>query len=111
MAALSVATRTRLWRGLMGWWTVHDHAVLQPFSGISKYNIYNPTTDTGLIAEGDNWADTHAGNTCNTTGFNGAISEPCKSGLTAATKGFVFAMIVLARYDPEMCKSILGHMN
>jgi len=111
MAALSVATRTRLWIGLMRWWSDHAHAIEQPFAGMAKRDIYNPDTNTGFIAQADDWVDTHSANTCNTTGFNGALSEPCKSGLTAATKGFVLSMIVLARYDPELCKSILGNID
>ena len=111
MAALSVETRTRLWVGLMRWWSVHDHAVIQPFSRIAKNDIYSPVENTGLVAQVDNWIDTHAGNICTTVGCNGAILEPCKSGLTTDTKGFVLAVIVLARYDPEMCKNILGNID
>jgi hypothetical protein len=111
MAVLSVATRTRLWKGFMRWWSVHEHAVEQPFSAIAKYDVYNPNTNTGLVADADNWADTHSGNTCTTVGFNGALAEPCKSGLTVATKGFVLSMIVLARYNPELCKNVLGDID
>ena len=111
MAALPVATRTRLWIGLMRWWSQHEHAIEQPFAGPAKFDIYNPTANTGLITQIDDWVDTHSANTCNTIGLNGAIEEPCKSGLTASTKGFVTSMIILARYNPELCKSVLGGMD
>lgn len=111
MAALSIATRTRLWKGLMRWWSVHEHAIEQPFVTMSKNDIYNPNTNTGLIADVDNWVDTHSGNSCNTTGFNGALQEPCRSELIAGTKGFVMSMTVLARYNPELCKNILGDID
>jgi len=108
MAALPVETRTLLWQKLMQWWSRHEHAVEQPFAGITKADVYNPIANTGLIAQVDDWMDSHQGNTCDTTGANGAIQEPCKSGLTTSTKGFVLACIVLARYNPEMAKQILG---
>jgi len=108
MAALPIATRTLLWQGLMQWWSEHSHALEQPFSGISKADIYNPTANTGLIAQLDDWMDTHQGNTGSTVGVNGAIQEPCKSNLTVATKGFVLALVVLARYNPEMARQVIG---
>ena len=108
MAALPIATRTLLWQALMQWWSHHDHATEQPFANMRKGDIYNPTANTGLIAQLDDWMEAHQGNTGDTVGVNGAIQEPCKSNLTTATKGFVLAVIVLARYNPELARQVLG---
>ena len=108
MAMLPITTRTLLWQRLMMWYSRHDHALDQPFAGIAKRDLYNPDTDTGLIDQVDDWIEAHQGNVGDTTGFNGAIQEPCKSGLTTTSKGFILAIVVLARYNPDLARQVLG---
>jgi hypothetical protein len=68
-------------------------------SGISKLDLYDPGANTGAVAETDDWIDTHAGNTGDTTGFNGALSEPVKSNATAQMKSELFLVVASVRTD------------
>jgi hypothetical protein len=109
MAALPVATRTQILRGLMRYWSAQHESV---GGGIVKNNLYNPVADTGMIAELDTWIDSHGGATGNTTGINGAISEPCKSGLTTAQKGFAFALVALVRTgNMDSARAVVGEVD
>lgn len=70
MAALSVQDRARIWRGLMRRWS-RDGTVC----AFQKYDLYNPTANTGAVANVDDWVDTHSGNTTpDTVGLNGALA-------------------------------------
>ena len=109
MAALPVATRTQIWRGLMRFWSAQHEGV---GSGVVKASIYNPVANTGLVAELDDWIDGHGGATGNTTGINGAISEPCKSGLTTAQKGLAFALVALVRTgNMDLARAVVGEVD
>lgn len=77
MADLSVADRTRIWRGLMRRWS-NDRVPC----GFTKTALYNPANNTGAIASVDTWVDTHQGNTTpDSVGMNGALAVAMRRGI------------------------------
>lgn len=109
MAALSVADRTRIWRGAMRFWS----AKLEVTPNITKFDIYNPNTDTGAVADMDNWFDTHGGNVApDTIGFNGALSTIIKTNLTIQQKLLLAIAVECMRYgDVDLLRRILGEVD
>lgn len=50
--------------------------------GFTKFDLYNPNTDTGAVANVDTWVDTHQGNTTpDNVGMNGALSVAMRRGI------------------------------
>ena len=75
MAALSIQDRTRVWRGLMRYWSQLPASDPDKQVAATKYELYNPPADTGMIADLDTWLDAHNGNiSADTVGANGAIN-------------------------------------
>lgn len=110
MAALSVADRTRILRGLMRYWSAPDTRQSAPFS---KFDLYNPVANTGAVADTDNWQDTHGGNTsADSVGFNGALAANMRTGLTLQMKGELFVAIALARTgNIELLRRVFGEVD
>ncbi len=108
MAALSVADRTKVLKGLMRWWSRNGTVI----PGILKTDLYNPTSNTGAIADTDNWIDTHAGNTSqDTVGFNGALSNPVKANMPASEKTLMFIAVDCMRYNQALLETIFGDVT
>jgi hypothetical protein len=109
MAALSIADRTRIWRGLMRRWSHPDSRQTCAFT---KFDLYNPTANTGAIADTDNWIDTHGGNTApDTVGFNGALTVAMRAALTLAMKTEMFVAVAAMRVSPEFARRLLGEVD
>lgn len=108
MAALSTGVRTQIWRGVMRYWSAGREAC-----AFTKFDLYNPTANTGAIADLDNWADTHSANTTpDTVGINGALSVGMRSAMTTTQKGFLMACILLARTDNiDLLRRVVGQVD
>lgn len=109
MAALSTADRTRVWRGLMRRWS---HPDSRQNTSFSKFDLYDPSANTGAIADTDNWIDTHGGNTsADSIGFNGALAINMRSGLTLAMKTEMFCAVAAMRVGPAFARQLLGEVD
>lgn len=109
MAALSTQDRTRIFRGLMRYWS----AQRDPVAVISKNDLYNPSNNTGAVADADNWADTHGGNTTvDNVGFNGALAAVVRNNLSTSQKGILFMAVVAARTgNMTFVRQLLGEVD
>ena len=75
--------------------------------------LYNPATNTGAVADTDNWQDTHGGNVAlDTIGYNGTLSLEARTGLTLSQKGLLFAVNALARTgNIDLLRRVLGEVD
>ena len=109
MAVLSIQDRTRVWRGLMRRWSSPAAHQDMPFL---KLDLYNPTADTGAVADTDNWIDTHGGNTsADTVGLNGALTVSMRAALTLAMKTELFVSIAALRVSLDFARRLLGEVD
>ena len=107
MALLSIADRTRVWRGLMRRWSADLTTC-----AFSKLDLYNPTANTGAIADTDGWQDTHSGNTsADTVGYNGSLTVAMRTALTANQKTDVFLAVAAMRRGIDYLKSVFGEVD
>lgn len=107
MAALSVADRTRVWRGLMRRWSKDGEPC--PFL---KGALYNPVANTGAVADIDDWIDARTGLTApNTTGFNGALAAGMRTGLTANMKTDLLIAVSAMRRGIDYLRSVFGEVD
>ena len=107
MAALSVADRTRIWRGLMRRWS----ADATPCAFL-KGALYNPSNNTGAIAGVDDWVDTHQGNTTpDNVGMNGALTAGMRTAMTAEQKTDLLIAVVAMRRGLPYLKSVFGEVD
>lgn len=106
MAALSTQDRTRIWRGVMRYWSRERETT----GAFTKFDLYNPSANTGAIADLDNWLDTHGGNTTpDNVGANGALSSTMRAELTTLQKGLLVAVIALARTgNIDLLRRVVG---
>lgn len=113
MAALSVENRTRIWRGLMRYWSTLPVGDADKSAAFSKFELYDANANTGLIADLDNWLDTHAGTTApDTVGANGAINSSYRTKFTTGQKGLTVAVIALLRTgNVEFLRRIVGEVD
>lgn len=109
MAALNVSDRTRIWRGLMRYWSALPPSDADKSVSATKFELYNPSNDTGCIADIDNWVDTHGGTTADTVGANGAINVSYRSKFTTGQKAIILVAVVCMRTGNEaILSSALG---
>lgn len=101
MAVLSDADRARVHRGVMRYWSHNKERI----SGITKADLRTAINET------DDWIDGHGGNTGNTTGYNGAISNPFKSAATQAQKTLVFCAVAAMRVSSSFARQIFGDID
>lgn len=107
MAVLSIADRTRIWRGLMRRWS-RDGVVCS----FLKSDLYNPANNTGAIADVDNWRDSHAGNVApDTVGFNGALAVAMRSALSATQKTDILIADAAMVQGVDYLKSVYGEVD
>jgi hypothetical protein len=93
MAALSEAARQQIKNGLMRWWSNRGVEV----SGFFKSDLYDQGTNTGAVADADDWIDSAQGNTAPDTGYNGALGEPFKSNATPLQKADLLLVLTSVR--------------
>lgn len=107
MAVLSVADRTRIWRGLMRRWSNDGQAC-----AFVKNDLYNPGNNTGAIAAIDDWVEGHQGNTAaDTVGNNGALSVPMRAALAAEQKTDLLIAVAAMRRGLAYLKSVFGEVD
>lgn len=98
MAALSIAVRTQIRRGCMRYWSNLPSGDTDKSVSATKYELYNPNDNTGMIADVDNWIDTHSANTsADTVGLNGGINANYRAKFTTGQKGVVVMAVSAAR--------------
>jgi hypothetical protein len=95
MAVLSQAVRQQIWRGLMRYWSRQ----LEAIGGITKSDLQ------AAVNAADDWADTNA------TAYNSALPTAFRTNATANQKAVLLAMVVLARFNPALVRSILGEVD
>lgn len=103
MAVLGTAIRSKVWRGLMRYWSINAEP-----TGFLKSDLYDPATNSGAIADADSWLDAHAGNTGDIVGYNGALQIGFRTSATAVQKALILATISAARVDPEAVRRLLS---
>lgn len=107
MAAMSVADRTRVWRGLMRRWSADAVAC-----AFLKQALYNPADNTGAVADVDNWVDTHGGTTTpDSVGLNGALAVAMRSAMSANQKSDLLIAVVAMRRGIDYLKSVFGEVD
>ena len=107
MAELSVADRTRIWRGLMRRWSNNRTSC-----AFTKFELYNPNNNTGAIADLDTWVDTHSGNTTpDTVGLNGALPVGMRTAMSVEQKSDLLIGIVAMRRGLIYLKSVFGEVD
>jgi len=107
MADLSIADRTRIWRGLMRRWS-RDRVTC----GFTKFDLYNPVSNTGAIADVDTWVDTHSGNTAaNNTGMNGSLAVAMRTALSAEQKTDILIAVAAMRRGIDYLRSVFGEVD
>lgn len=107
MAELAIADRTRIWRGLMRRWS-NDRVAC----GFTKFDLYNPTANTGAVADVDAWVDTHSANTsANNTGMNGALAVAMRTALSAEQKTDILIAVAAMRRGIDYLRSVFGEVD
>jgi hypothetical protein len=107
MATLSIADRTRIWRGLMRKWS--SERALCPFP---KFDLYNPTANTGSVATTDDWIDAHGSNVSpDTIGYNGSLIVAMRSALSADMKTDLFLAVAAMRRGGDYIRRLLGEVD
>ena len=107
MALLSVSDRTRVWKGLMRRWS-NDLTSC----AFTKLDLYNPTLNTGAIADTDSWIDTHGGNTTpDNVGFNGSLTVAMRAAMTVNQKTDMFLATAAMRRGIDYLRSVFGDID
>lgn len=106
MAVLTAGVRKKVWAGLMRYEGFKEDG--QPYS---KLDLYNPSANSGAVADTDVWIDGNEGNTSTNTGFNSALQAPIKTQLTASQKTLMFSAVALARRSEETLREWLGDIE
>lgn len=94
MAVLSDSDRARLWRGIQRYWS----AQLIP-CGITKADV------RAAINAADDWLNANAAS------YNSALPQPARGTLTTAQKALILVMAALARFLPDLARSIVGEVD
>ena len=97
MAQLSVAARSKVWRGLMRWWSKRGLEI----GDFSKHDLYDPGTNTGAVADADDWLDSATGNPAPVSGYNGALPDPFKSNAALLLKSELLLILASVRTAQE----------
>lgn len=95
MAVLSNTIRTQLWRGLMRSWSRQGETL----AALTKADLQ------AAVDAADDWANSNAAS------FNAALPSAFKNNATAGQKALLLAVVVLARFDPALVRSILGEVD
>ena len=95
MAVLGETTRAQIWRGIMRYWS----ARVETLSGIDK------TALRAAVDAADDWADANA------SSYNSALPTTFRNSATAGQKALLLAIVVLARYNAPIIRSIIGEVD
>ena len=95
MAVLSNTIRTQLWR---------DQERIRPRQGETLAALTKADLQAAVDAA-DDWANSNAAS------FNTALPSAFKNNATAGQKALLLAVVVLARFDPALVRSILGEVD
>lgn len=95
MAVLSNAIRLQLWRGLMRYWS----ALRETLAVMTKADLQ------AAVDAADVWANDNA------SSYNTALPATFRTNATAGQKALLLAMVILARHDPVLVRSILGEVD
>lgn len=95
MAILSNVVRLQLWRGVMRVWS-NERASLP---NMLKADIQ------AAVNAADDWADANAAS------FNTALPATFRTNASAGQKALLLAVVILARFDPQLLRNILGEVN
>lgn len=95
MAALSNNTRLQLWRGIMRYWSSQQETV----GAITKADLQ------AAVNAADDWADSVA------SAYNTALPATFRTNATAAQKALLLAIVVLARFNANAVRSVLGEVD
>lgn len=96
MAILSAADRTRIWRGLMRYWS----GTREPIAVITKADLQAAVDAT------DGWIDTNA------AAYNLALPLAARTNLSATQKTLLFCAVSLARTgDLSLLRRIVGEVD
>lgn len=95
MAVLNQATRLQLWRGVMRRWSSERAAL----PNLLKSDIQ------AAVNAADDWADANAAS------FNTALPAAFRTNASAGQKALLLAVVVLARFDPQLLRDILGEVD
>ncbi len=107
MAALSIADRTRVWRGLMRKWSAE-----RTLCAFGKFELYDPAGNTGAVATTDDWIDSHAGlNSGDTVGYNGSLDVTVRAALTTDMKTDLFLAVAAMRRGVDYIRRLLGEVD
>lgn len=74
---------------------------------LTKFDLYNPTANTGAVANVDDWLDSHAGLTGDTTGFNGCFAANVRAALTTSQKALFLCVVAACRVDVATVRKLL----
>ena len=94
MAELSVEDRTRVWRGVMRWWSSERETI-----GLSKDDLLAAINAT------DAWIDD------NQASFNTALPQAARDNLTTAQKTLLFCVVALARVSIAFLRKVVGEVD
>ena len=94
MAILSDTDRTRIWRGIMRYWSRLEETI--PISSVELRDAINAT---------DQWIDD------NQTSFNNALPNSAKTNLTLTQKTVLFCIVAAMRVSPALARAIIGEVD
>lgn len=110
MANLSVADRTRVWRAVMR--KVSREPGVYDWGTLSKDDLYDPSLDSGAVADADAWIDTHQGTTTpDNVGYVGALDTTFAAQTDSGVKALVFLAVVCMRQGTDFIRSIFGEID
>jgi hypothetical protein len=97
MAVLSEDDRLKIWRGIMRYGSKPD--TRQIWDGLTKPDL------RAAVDAADNWADANAAS------FNAALPIPFRTNATSGQKALLLALVVLARYNPSVIRTVVGDVD
>lgn len=95
MAYLSSANRTRVWHGLMRWWSER----WETLGNLVKSDLLDAVVAT------DEWIDDNQGS------YNQALPVAARTNLTTEHKTLLFCAVALARVNILMLRRVFGEVD
>lgn len=95
MTPLPEIDRTRIWRGLMRWWSNLREAL----ESLSKADL------RAAVDAADDWID------ANQAAYNAALPEAARSALTSEQKTLLFCAVALARVGMGTLRRVFGEVD
>jgi len=95
MAVMSDTDRARVWRGLMRYWSNKRDAL----GALTKADL------RAAVDAADAWIDSASAS------YNSALPLPARTELTDGQKSLLLAIVVLARYAPDLARAVVGEVD